>query len=103
MTARAQNISLSMEDILRFCRRWRVTELSLFGSVIRDDFRPDSDVDVLLSFERDAPWSLFDLVQMREELRGIFGRDVDLVEKEAIRNPFRRAEILRNREIIYAA
>ena len=86
-----------------FCRKWKVTELSLFGSVLRADFNPDSDVDVLVTFADDAPWTLLDIVEMIEELRGIFGRDVDLVEKEAIRNPFRRHAILNSYEVVYAA
>src|SRR5260370_30357413 len=58
------------------CRHWRVTELSLFGSALREDFRPDSDIDVLVTFAADAPWSLLDLVTMREHLRQILGREV---------------------------
>lgn len=85
------------------CRRWRITELNLFGSVLRDDFRPDSDIDVLVSFEPQAGWSLLDIVRLAEELEQVFGRKVDLVEKEALRNPFRRHEILSHREVIYAA
>ena len=96
-------LNIPMEDIEAFCRRWRVTEFSLFGSVLRDDFQPDSDVDVLVSFADDSPWSLFDVVDMIEQLRAVFGRKVDLVEKSALRNPFRRHEILTTREVIYAA
>ena len=96
-------LNIPMEDIEAFCRRWRVTEFSLFGSVLRDDFQPDSDVDVLVSFADDAPWSLFDVVDMIEQLRAVFGRKVDLVEKSALRTPFRRHEILTTREVIYAA
>ena len=90
-------------EIRNFCHRWKVTELALFGSVLRKDFGPDSDIDVLVSFADDARWSLYDLVQMTEDLQSIFGREVDLVEKKAIRNPFRRQSILLNNEIIYAA
>ena len=96
-------LNIPMEDIEAFCRRWRVTEFSLFGSVLRDDFQPDSDVDVLVSFADDAPWSLFEVVDMIEQLRAVFGRKVDLVEKSALRNPFRRHEMLTTREVIYAA
>jgi len=77
--------------------------LALFGSVLRNDFRPDSDVDVLVSFEPESPWTLWDLSRMREELREIFGREVDLVEKKALRNPFRRLAILEGQRVIYAA
>lgn len=96
-------IPLPRAELDAFCRRWRVRELALFGSVLREDFRPDSDVDVLVSFEPEAPWSLFDLVVMKEELEGIFGRPVDLVEREALRNPYRRHAILSTREVVHAA
>lgn len=86
-----------------FCRRWRITELALFGSILRADFRPDSDVDVLVTFEPGAPWTLWDLSRMRTELEALFGRGVDLVEKKALRNPFRRQAILANQRVIYAA
>lgn len=89
------------EKIGAFCRRWKVAELAVFGSVLRADFGPDSDVDVLVRFEDEAPWSLLDLVQMRDELGSIWGRAVDLVEGKALRNPFRRKAILGSRHIVY--
>ena len=97
------NIEFPEERIADFCRRWKVVELALFGSVLRDDFGPDSDIDVLVTFTPDCGWSLFDLAQMQEELKDIFQRDVDLVEKEGLRNPFRRHEILRTYKVVYAA
>lgn len=90
-------------QLAEICRRWSITEFNLFGSVLRDDFRPDSDIDVLVSFAPEAGWSLLDIVLLTEELEKVFGRKVDLVEKEALRNPFRRHEILTHRETIYAA
>ena len=96
-------IAIPKEKIAEFCRRWRVEELSIFGSALGDDFRPDSDVDVLVVFQDDAKWSLFDHMKAEDELKEIFGREVDLVEKKAIRNPFRRQHIRRNHEVIYAA
>ncbi len=96
-------MDIPKEKIADFCRRWKVTEFALFGSVLREDFKPDSDVDVLVTFAPDAPWSLLDIVTMQEELKAIFGREVDLVEKEGLRNPFRRHSILTTRRIIYAA
>lgn len=69
--------------------------------MLRDDFGPGSDVDVLVSFAPDAGWNLFDLVEMQEELKAIFGREVDLVERDGLRNPFRRRSILSNMEIVY--
>jgi len=96
-------LDIDREKIAAFCCKWKITELALFGSVLREDFGPDSDVDVLVTFAEDAPWSLFEFVDMQDELKAIFGRDVDLVEKPAVRNPFRRRHILRNNEVIYAA
>jgi predicted nucleotidyltransferase len=96
-------LELPLAHIAEFCKHWKVKEFSIFGSILGKDFGPDSDVDVLLSFQEDAPWGLFEFVDMKEELKRIFCREVDIVEKEAIRNPFRRHEILRTREVIYAA
>ena len=96
-------IAVPKERISAFCLKWKVKEFALFGSVLRDDFGPHSDVDVLITLEPDAPWSLYDWVDMIDELRQIFGRDVDLVEKTAIQNPFRRANILRSHKVLYAA
>jgi len=102
-TLLAQRIPLSKAKVAAFCKRWKISEFSLFGSVLREDFHPDSDVDVLVSFQHEANWSLWDLLEMTEELEKIFGRKVDLVEKEALRNPYRRHSILNGREILYAA
>ncbi|MFQ6110870.1 MAG: nucleotidyltransferase family protein [Nitrospinota bacterium] len=100
MTGRA-SLEIPQEKITAFCRKWKVTEFCLFGSILREDFGPESDVDVLVSFERDAKWSLFDIVNMQGELTEIFGRKVDLVERKAIEqssNPFRKRHILNNLE-----
>ncbi len=98
-----ENLNVKPEAILDFCSRWQVLELSIFGSALRDDFNSNSDVDVLVSFRENAPWGLFELVEMKEELEKLFGRPVDLVEKEALRNPFRKREILDTKKVIYAA
>jgi predicted nucleotidyltransferase len=89
------------DQVADFARRWKTTELALFGSVLRDDFDADSDVDVLVSFDPTATWSLWDLTRMEDELATIIGRQVDLVEKEGLRNPFRRQHILSGRKVIY--
>jgi predicted nucleotidyltransferase len=96
-------IDISEKQLGQFCIKWKVKELSLFGSVLRDDFSPDSDIDVLVSFMTDAPWTLWDLMEMKEELESLFSRPVDLVEKEALRNPWRKREILSTYEVLYAA
>ena len=74
-------IALDQEKIAEFCQRWKITEFALFGSVLRDDFRSDSDVDVLVTFAPEADWSLFDHIDMQEELSGLIGRKVDLVSR----------------------
>jgi len=86
-----------------FCEKWRIRELSLFGSVLRSDFSSTSDIDILVEFEDGAGWSLFDLVDISDELKSELGREVHLVEKEGLRNPYRRREILDHREILYVA
>jgi predicted nucleotidyltransferase len=99
-------IDLPMDAIRDFCKRWKIREFALFGSVLRDDFRPDSDVDVLVRFSDDAEWSLFDHVHMQDELGELLGRKVDLVSRRAVeqsRNPYRRHEILTTAKTIHAA
>jgi hypothetical protein len=89
-----------------YCRRWKVAEMAIFGSALREDFGSESDVDVLVSFEEDARWSLFDLVRMEEELQALLGRPVDLVQRPAVEqseNYIRRKGILENAEVVYAA
>ena len=89
-----------------FCRRWKITRLELFGSVLRDDFRADSDVDVLVTFAEGAHWTLFEHVRMRDELSDLLGRRVDVVSRRAIErsaNWIRRAQILDTAEPWYAA
>lgn len=95
------NFELPTASLNAFCAKWRVRQLSLFGSVLREDFVPESDVDVLVSFADSAPWSLWDLSKMRDELSALVGRPVDLVEREGLRNPFRRHTILATRKVIY--
>jgi uncharacterized protein len=95
--------NIPMPKIEDFCHRWKIVEFALFGSILRSDFGPESDIDVLVTFAEEADWSLYDLVDMQEELKGIFARDVHLVLKSGLRNPFRRREILRTHRVIYAA
>jgi predicted nucleotidyltransferase len=100
---RSKKFTLPRKKIAAFCKRWSITEFSLFGSVLRADFRPDSDIDVLVSIDPNAHIGLFEIAQMQIELENIFKRQVDLVEKEGLRNPYRRYEILRTAQVIYAA
>jgi uncharacterized protein len=91
------------QKVAELCRRYGVAELALFGSVLGEDFRADSDVDVLISFSPDAHPSLLELIELREDLKDIFGREVDIVELAGLRNPFRRRAILSTAEVLYAA
>jgi predicted nucleotidyltransferase len=99
----SSHIQFNEKQIEEFCKKRKIAEFAFFGSVIRSDFRPDSDVDVLVTFAADAHWSLWDLVDMQDELKTMFGRKVDLVQKAGIRNPFRKKHILENMNIIYVA
>jgi len=103
MTTIHPHLNAKYEEIADFCRKWSVRELALFGSVVRDDFDPESDVDVLVKFTDDARPSLWDFVDMEQELVRILGRPVDLVEQNTISNPFRRRSIEHDRTVIYAA
>jgi predicted nucleotidyltransferase len=91
-------IEVDKDRLRDFCTKWRITEFWFFGSVTRPaEFRPDSDVDVLVRFEEDAPWTLFDWVTMEDELAAIFGRPVDLVDLGVVEksaNPYRKRSIL---------
>ena len=77
--------------------------MSLFGSALREDFGPASDVDVLVTFEPDSPWDMWDFSEMERDLQQLFDRKADVVETSALRNPFFREEVMRTREVIYAA
>jgi predicted nucleotidyltransferase len=93
------------DALAAFARRWRVKELALFGSALRDDFGPESDVDLLVTFEEGETWSRFDLAEMREELAEALGRPVDLIEKRAVEgseNWIRRRAILSTARTVYA-
>jgi uncharacterized protein len=97
-----QQIILPREKIALFCQKWNVVEFALFGSVLRVDFNSASDVDVLVTFAPSSQTSLFGLAQMQLELKEIFGRPVDLVEKSSVTNPYRKTTILESAEVIYA-
>ncbi len=96
-------LNVSAEAIAHFCERWGVKELAVFGSAARGDMRPDSDVDVMVEFEEGNRPRSWGLVDMQLELAGIFERDVDLMTKGPIENPFKRASITRDLTVLYAA
>ncbi len=96
---------LPMAEIRAFCQRWRITELALFGSVLRDDFGPESDVDVLVTFAPDYHRSLADMMQMQDEIEAIFQRSVDLINRRTIEqseNYLRRKAILSTARAVWA-
>lgn len=89
-----------------FCRRWKIKELAVFGSVTRDDFRPDSDVDILVTFEPASRPTLFDMANMHQELQQMLGRKVDLLSRNGVeksRNPIRKRAILESATVVYVA
>jgi uncharacterized protein len=97
-------IDLDSPAIRDFCRKWKIRELSVFGSVLRDDFRPDSDIDFLADYEADAEWEIEDLDAMDEELGRIVGRKAELVDRRAVErspNYIRRRNILRTAERLH--
>lgn len=99
-------LNISDTAVATFCRKWKVKNLALFGSVLRDDFGPESDIDVLVEFAPAAPWTLFELCRMERELGQVLGRDVDLLTRQAAEsmpNWIRREEILRTARSLYAA
>lgn len=99
------HLTIDRAQLEAFCQKWKITELWLFGSVLRDDFGSDSDVDVLVTFAPETKWSLFDIVHVEDDLRRLFGRDVDLSERIAIEkdpNYIMRKHILSTARRVYA-
>ncbi len=95
------HIPIDRSRIMNFCKKWKITRMAFFGSVLRDDFRPDSDVDVMVVFSPDSHWSLFDVIDMKLELELMFKRAVDILEEGTIRNPIKRRCIYENLETVY--
>lgn len=92
-------------QIETFCRHWHILELALFGSALRDDYGPESDVDILVTFSPDADWGLLDHVQMKLDLSTIFKKEVDLITRQGLEhssNWLRRNEILKTAHVIYS-
>ena len=99
-------IKIPKTKIAEFCRRWNVSEFAIFGSALRGDFRSDSDIDVLVSFAPQAHVTLFDMVEMQDELKAIFGREVDLISRRGVensRNYLRRKAILESAQVIHVS
>ncbi len=99
-----KDIELPMHEIKAFCHKWQVDELALFGSVLRDDFRADSDIDVMVEFNTNAHPTFAGLDQMENELKLIFNREVDLITRKGVessQNHIRRNNILDSAQVIY--
>src|SRR5205085_12420908 len=100
-------IDLDSLELRRFCQRWKITEMEVFGSVLRDDFREDSDVDFLVTFDEGVRWRFREVCDMEEELARIVGRNVDVIERSDLddpdANPYRRAHIMANKRRIHVA
>jgi predicted nucleotidyltransferase len=97
--------TIPLKDIARFCRRWQIREFALFGSGIRDDFRPESDIDILITYDPASKWGLFEHAQMQNELHILFGRKVDLVTRRALeqtQNQILRDRILETAQVIFS-
>lgn len=99
-------IDARQHEIAAFCQRWQIVELALFGSILRDDFGPESDVDILVQFAPAAEPLRRDWPAMEREMAAIMGRDVDLIERRSVessRNYIRRKSILDSAQVVYAA
>ena len=99
-----RSVDIPVEPLNEFCHRWKVSELAVFGSALHENYSLESDLDLLISFKKDAQWGLFDLVNMESELGIIFNKEIDLVEKNAVTNSanyIRRKGILDDAQIIF--
>jgi len=99
-------IQLPQQALTAFCQKWKIKEMFFFGSVLREDFRPDSDIDIMVSFEDNATWGILELVRMKRELKTLLGHEVDLLTKKSIEqshNWIRRQEILGTAQVVYVA
>ncbi len=100
----AHGLTLARESLTKLCQHWQIVELSLFGSILTEDFNADSDIDVLVKFSEEARITFFDLDVIEQQLSQLFHRPVDVVTKQAIEqshNPIRRKNILGNSKLIY--
>ncbi|MGA1256980.1 MAG: nucleotidyltransferase family protein [Candidatus Nanopelagicaceae bacterium] len=96
-----QRLGFGLEVLLDLCQRWKIKDFAVFGSVLRDDFSAESDIDTLVTFLPENTWTLFDIVHLQQELEALTGRAVDVAQKPLLRNPYRRAEILKTCQVLY--
>ena len=102
MKLNKNGIHLKYDDIVMICEKYHISEFSVFGSAIRDDFNSNSDIDILISFDVNFHSTLADILDLKEYFSQLFKRKVDIIEKEALRNPIRKRNILSTYEVIYA-
>lgn len=103
---RLKALGVDLDRLAELCDRWKIAEIALFGSALRDDFRPDSDIDLLVTFRDDAEWSLIDMGPLERELAALVGRTVDVISRDAVersQNWIRRRAILDTAVSVYAA
>jgi predicted nucleotidyltransferase len=99
-----QRLGLSMPEITQFCQHWQIIELALFGSILKEEFRDDSDIDLLLDFSPEAQQGLLTLAKIKHQLEAYSGRQIDIALKQSIENSenwIRRNEILKTAQVIY--
>ncbi len=100
-----QRLNTNQQDLIQLCQEVKIIELALFGSILRDDFNSESDIDLLVTFAKDAKITFFDLDSIENQFSRLFKRPVDVVTKKAINNshnPIRKKNILDNLKVIYA-
>ena len=95
-------VHLKYEDVVRICQKYSICELSVFGSALREDFNDGSDIDILITYADVWSNDPFDFMYIEEEFKQLLDREIDIVDKDAIRNPIRREDILATMEVIYA-
>jgi uncharacterized protein len=103
---RLKSLGVDLRRLAELCKRWKIAEVALFGSALREDFRPDSDIDLLVTYRSDADWSLFDTVDLEAELADLFRRPVDVLSRRAVehsQNWIRRKAILESAVPIHAS
>jgi len=103
---RLKSLGVDLDQLEELCDRWKIAEIALFGSALSEDFRPESDIDLLVTYRPDADWSLLDTVRLDRELAALFGRKVDVVSRRAIersQNWIRRKAILESAVRVHAS
>ncbi len=96
-------IEIDETKLIEIAKKYNVKELYFFGSILTDNFSDTSDIDILISFNDNSDIGLFELFDFKDELQSLYQREIDLIEKEGLRNPYRKKSILESARLIYAA